>query len=209
VHVVTPGVDDAMLAPGTDGRSALLCVAAVTPHKGQDLLVEALAMVSDLPWTCTVVGPLLRDRAFVYRVRGLIKRHGLVDRVVLAGPQTGDELEASYAAADLFVLPSRSETYGMVVTESLMRGIPVLAARVGALPETLGAAPDGSVPGILVPQRDPAAFAGALRRWFTEATLPNQLRASARSRRDTLRGWPDAARELTTVLDHLESTWAA
>jgi glycosyltransferase involved in cell wall biosynthesis len=209
VHVVAPGTDSAPLATGTDGRSRLLCVAAVTRHKGQDLLVEALAGVAGLPWTCVCVGPLRRDPAFADRVRELIERHGLADRVVLAGPLSGDALEAAYAAADLVVLASQAETYGMVVAEALMRGIPVLATAAGAVPDTLGRGPDGSVPGILVPQRDPAAFGAALRRWLTEPDLPDQLRASARGRRPTLSGWPAAARELSAVLDHLESPWAA
>ena len=209
VHVVAPGTDRAPLASGTDGRSGLLCVASVTPHKGQDLLVTALARLADLPWTCVCVGPLRRDPAFVDRVRGLIDGHGLADRVVLAGPRTGDALEAGYAAADLVVLPSQAETYGMVAAEALMRGIPVLAAAVGAVPDTLGREPNGNVPGILVSERDPAAFAAALRRWLTDPELPDRLRASARRRRETLPGWAAAARELSTVLNHLESPWAA
>jgi glycosyltransferase involved in cell wall biosynthesis len=209
VHVVAPGTDHAPLAGGTDGRSELLCVAAVTPHKGQDLLVSALAELTDLPWACVCVGPLLRDPVFAGQVRALIDRHGLVDRVVLAGPRSGDALEASYAAADLIVLPSRAETYGMVVAEALMRGIPVLAMAAGAVADTLGRAPDGSVPGILVPEREPAALASALRRWLTEPDLPDRLRASARRRRESLSGWADASGELATVLGHLESTWAA
>ena len=209
VHVVAPGTDPAPLAAGTDGRSRLLCVAAVTPHKGQDLLVEALAGVAGLSWTCVCVGPLRRDPAFVDRVRGLIDRLGLADRVTLAGPRTGDALEASYAVADLVVLPSQAETYGMVVAEALMRGIPVLSAAVGAVPDTLGREPDGSVPGILVSERDPTAFAAALRRWLIEPDLPERLRAVARRRGRTLPGWPAAARELSTVLARLEPSWAA
>jgi glycosyltransferase involved in cell wall biosynthesis len=209
VHIVTPGTDPAPLATGTDGRSRLLCVAAVTPHKGQDLLVEALAGLDDVSWTCVCVGPLRRDPAFVDRVRRLIDGHGLTDRVMLAGPQTGDELEASYAAADLVVLPSQAETYGMVVTEALMRGIPVLAAELGAVPDTLGLTPGGGLPGILVDERDPKAFTAALRRWFTEPDLRDQLRTNARDRRRTLPDWAAAARELSKVLEHLESTWTA
>jgi glycosyltransferase involved in cell wall biosynthesis len=209
VHVVAPGTDSAPLATGTDGRSGLLCVAAVTEHKGQDLLVEALARVADLPWTCVCVGPLRREPAFADRVRGLIDRHGLAGRVRLAGPRSGDALAASYAAADLVVLASRGETYGMVVAEALMRGIPVLATAAGAVADTLGREPDGTVAGILVSERDPAAFAAALRRWLTEPDLPDRLRARARRRRSALPGWPAAARELAAVLDRLESPWAA
>jgi glycosyltransferase involved in cell wall biosynthesis len=209
VHVVAPGTDQAPRAAGTDGRSELLCVAALTPHKGQDLLVEALAGLTDLDWTCVCVGPLRRDPAFAARVRDLIDRHGLAGRVVLAGPRTGMALQAMYAEADLVVVPSKAETYGMVITEALRRGIPVLAAAVGAVPDTLGQAPDGSVPGILVPQRDPAAFRDALRWWLTEPELRDRLRESAAARARTLRGWAEAAGELATVLSHLEASWAA
>ena len=209
VHVVMPGTDPAPPARGTDGRSRLLCVAALTPHKGQDLLVTALAMVADLPWTCTCVGPLGRDPGFVARVRELIDRHGLAGRVTLAGPRTGPALEDSYAEADLVVLPSHAETYGMVVAEALMRGIPVQATAAGAIPDTLGRVSDGSVPGILVPGRDPAVLAAAVRRWLTEPDLPDRLRAVARQRRQALRGWADAARDLSAVIDHVGATWAA
>src|SRR5207245_672860 len=68
VHVATPGVDRARLAPGSDAGTQLLCVAAVTPPKGYDLLVEALAKVADLPWSCVCVGPLGRDPDFVERL---------------------------------------------------------------------------------------------------------------------------------------------
>ncbi|HET8759346.1 MAG TPA: glycosyltransferase, partial [Solirubrobacteraceae bacterium] len=64
VHVAAPGVDPAGRAAGTAGGGALLCVAAVTPGKGHDVLVDALATVGDLPWRCTCVGSLDRDAAF-------------------------------------------------------------------------------------------------------------------------------------------------
>jgi glycosyltransferase involved in cell wall biosynthesis len=209
VHVVPPGTDPAPLSSGTDGRSRLVCVAAVTPRKGQDLLVEALAAVGDLPWSCECVGPVRRDPAYVERLRDLIERRGLGDRITLAGPRTGEDLEAGYAAADLAVLPSRAEPYGMVVTEALARGIPVLATAVDGVPDTLGRAPDGNVPGILVPPEDPAALAGALRRWCTEPALRRRLRASAHLRRGGLDGWDTTARHWADVLDRVQQvSWS-
>jgi glycosyltransferase involved in cell wall biosynthesis len=189
VHVATPGVDPAPLAPGSDAGSQLLCVAALTPHKGHDVLADALAKVADLPWSCVCVGALSRDPDFVDRLRRQIGAYGLADRMPLVGPRTGDALDATYAAADLLVLASRGETYGMVVTEALARGIPVLATAANGLPESLGRAPDGSLPGILVEPDDPAALAGALRRWLREPDLRRRLRRSARARRTTLTGW--------------------
>ena len=64
---------------------------------------------------------------------------------------------------------SQTETYGMVVTEALARGIPVLATATGALPDTLGHAPDGSRPGLLVDPGDHEGLVAALRSWFDDA----------------------------------------
>ncbi|MGW0816256.1 glycosyltransferase family 4 protein [Streptomyces viridiviolaceus] len=203
VHVAVPGADIAPLAPGTDGVSRLLCVAAVTPRKGQHRLVEALAAVTDLPWSCVCVGGLGQDPEYVERLRALIRRYGLADRLELAGPRAGAELDASYAAADLMVLTSYAETYGMAVTEALARGVPVLATDVGGLPEALGRAPDGGVPGILVPPEDPAALAAELRGWFGEADVRRRLKSAARGRRAALNGWATTARSLAAVLRRL------
>ncbi|MEU7718714.1 glycosyltransferase family 4 protein [Streptomyces tibetensis] len=203
VHVAAPGADIAPLAPGTDGVSRLLCVAAVTPRKGQHRLVEALAAVSDLPWTCVCVGSLTQEPEYVDHLRSLIRKHGLEDRLELAGPKSGPALDASYATADLMVLTSYAETYGMAVTEALARGIPVLATDVGGLPEAVGRAPDGGVPGILVPPENPAAIAAELRGWFGEADVRRRLKAAARSRRAALDGWATTAQSLAAVLRRL------
>ncbi|KPI11597.1 glycosyl transferase group 1 [Actinobacteria bacterium OK074] len=205
VHVAAPGADIAPLASGTDGVSRLLCVAAVTPRKGQHRLVEALATVTELPWTCSLVGALTQDPEYVDRIRALIRHHGLDDRLHLAGPQAGAALDTSYATADLMVLTSYAETYGMAVTEALARGIPVLATDVGGLPEAIGRAPDGGVPGILVPPESPAALAAELRGWFGEADVRRRLKAAARGRRAALDGWATTARSLAGVLGRLRS----
>jgi glycosyltransferase involved in cell wall biosynthesis len=203
VHTVIPGTDPAPLAHGSGSTPRLLCVAAVTPRKGQDVLAEALAKVDDLPWSCEFVGSLDRDPRFTEHLRGVLDRHGLSDRVRLAGALTGEPLEAAYGAADLFVLASHAETFGMVFTEALARGIPVLATAVGAVPDTVGLASDGSIPGILVPPGDIDALADSLRRWLTTPPIHRDLTTSARDRRAGLQGWREASCRLTNVLDHL------
>ena len=201
VHVATPGVDPAPLAVGTDGMSRLVCVANVTPRKGQGLLAQALETVADLRWTCECVGGIRRETKYVERLR----QHRLGARFTLTGPRTGFALAATYATADLLVLPSRAETYGMVVTEALSRGVPVLTTNVDALPDTLGVAPDGSVPGLLVPADDVEALGAALRRWLTEPSLRERLRESARLRRETLTGWDVTARRVAEILQRQEA----
>lgn len=201
VRVVVPGVDPAPLAPGTDGASALLCVASVTERKGHDVLVGALSELGELGWSCSCVGPLTRDPGYVTRLRELVERRGLTGRVRFTGPRAGHQLAAAYAAADLLVLPSRAETYGMVLTEALARGIPVVASSVGGVPEAIGTAPDGALPGMLVPPGDPAALADALRHWLVTQEQRRLLREAARGRRGTLNTWTATSRRMAGVLD--------
>lgn len=194
VPVAVPGVDPAPLARGTDGATRLLCVGSITPTKGQDLLVDALGAVAARPFTCDLVGPLTRDPEHVATVRAAISLHGLDGRVRLVGPLAGPELDAAYAATDLLVLPSRVEAYGMVVTEALARGVPVLAADTGGVRDAL----DGG--GRLVPRRDAAALAAALRCWLTDPALRTGMRADALARRGRLDGWEVTSRCLAQVL---------
>ncbi len=116
------------------------------------------------------------------------------------GPRTGADLDRSYAAADLLVLASRAETYGMVVTEALARGLPVVAADVGGVTEALGHGADGTRPGLLVPPEDPAALGAALRAWLGDAELRGRLRRAARERRESLPGWSTTASVIAGVL---------
>lgn len=195
VYVAEPGVDAADPAPGTGGGGELLCVAAVTPHKGHDTLLDALAMVADRAWRCTCVGALDRDPAFTTRIRAA--RPG---RVRLAGVLTGGDLDAAYAVADVLVLPSRTETYGMVVTEALAHGLPVIGSEVGGMSEALGRLADGSRPGILVPPNDPAALARALRNWLVDPDLRTRLTAAALDRRESLPTWAATVEIVASML---------
>jgi len=200
VHVVEPGVDIADVAPGTTHGGELLCVGAVTPVKGYDVLVAALAGVRDRPWHCVCVGSLDLDPGFVDGLRDRAAEAGIVDRVRFVGPLTRTGLDRAYADADLLVLASRAETYGMVVTEALAHGLPVVATDVGGVREALGRAPDGSRPGVLVQPRDPLALAAALDRWLDDADRRESLRRAAQARRPTLSGWSEVSLRLSHVL---------
>jgi glycosyltransferase involved in cell wall biosynthesis len=201
VHVAEPGVDAADLAPGNDAGDALLCVAAVTPDKGHEVLLDALATATDLRWRCACIGSLERDPAYADGVRRRAHDGGLGERVRFAGPRTGRDLDRAYATADLLVLASYAETYGMVVTEALARGLPVIAAEVGGVTEALGHGDDGIRPGLLVPPGDPGALGAAVRAWLGDAELRTRLRRAARERRASLHGWPATTSVLAGVLE--------
>ena len=200
VHVAEPAVDAADLATGTTAGGSLLCVAAVTFDKGHDVLLDALAATTDLSWHCVCVGSLDRDPAFVAGLRRRCLDGGLGERVCFPGPRTGADLDRTYAAADLVMLASRAEAYGMVVTEALARGLPVLAADVGGVTAALGHGADGARPGMLVPPDDPAALGAALRTWLGDAELRGRLRQAAYERRESLCGWSATASVLAGVL---------
>jgi glycosyltransferase involved in cell wall biosynthesis len=195
--VAEPAVDPADLAHGTPSGGHLLCVATISPVKGHDVLVEALSGVRDLDWTCTCAGATTVDADFAALVAERAALHGLTERVRIRGALSGAALDLAYAEADLLVLPSRAETYGMVVTEALARGLPVIASDVGGVSEALGA----ERPGALVPADNPAALAGALRRWMTDAGWRLELQARARARRNQLGRWPATAERVVQVVD--------
>ena len=182
------------------GGDSLLCVAALTPDKGHDVLLDGLAMATDLSWRCECVGSLVRDPAFADRIRRRARSSGLGGRVRFPGARIGGKLDSAFAAADLLVLPSRAETYGMVVTEALARGLPVLAPDVGGVTEALGHGEDGTRPGLLLPPGDPAALGAALRAWLEDAELRDRLRVAARERRAQLRTWAATASAVAGVL---------
>jgi len=200
VHVAQPGVDAAELAPGTEAAGTFLSVAAVIPGKGHDVLLDALAPLAGLRWQCECVGSLERDPAFVERLRLRVLDGGMDGRVRFSGPQVEADLARSYAAADVLVLPSRAETYGMVIAEALARGLPVVAAEVGGVPEALGRSADGTRPGLLVPPGDPAALRDALRTWLEDAGLRRRLRSAARERRASLADWSTTTAAVAELL---------
>jgi len=199
VHVARPGADR-VAAPARPVRGHLICVGVLGHHKGQDLLVEALAELDDLDWHCVLAGPLDRHPDFVGRLQTRITRLGYGHRIRLSGVLTGAALSHAYTTADLLIAPSRSETYGMTVTEALAHGLPVLAAAVGGLPEALGSTADGTRPGQLVPPGDPAALAAALGAWLGDERHRHRLRAAARQRRAALRGWDQTTQEIASAL---------
>ena len=201
VHIAEPGVDPAEPAHGSASGGELLCVAAVTPNKGHDVLLAALATLPDLAWRCVCVGALSRDPDFVDHLQCEAQKSEIDDRVRFTGPLTGDKLAAAYAAADALVLASRGETYGMVVSEALARGLPVVATDVGGLPEALGQSADGRRPGLLVQPGDSAALAEALREWLVDSQLRQRLREAARERRQSLAGWSVTSGQISRVLE--------
>jgi len=196
LQVVMPGTARAALATGSaasQGALSLLCVAALIPRKGHALLIEALAGLRDRKWTLHCVGSTTRDAATAGSVRAAIAAQGLEARVHLHGD--ADALHAFYDQADVFVLPSLHEGYGMVLAEALARGLPVVSSTAGAIADTVP-----SAAGLLLPPGDGLALHRALARVLDEPGLRAELAAGARAARMRLPSWAQAVEHFAAAL---------
>jgi glycosyltransferase involved in cell wall biosynthesis len=199
IAVVVPGTGPAPLARGSSGPgTALLCVASLILRKGHLVLLEALHRLAALDWHLTCVGSAERDPACARSIAAAIDRLGLRQRVTLIGALAEADLGPVYDRADLFVLPSYHEGYGMVLAEALARGLPVVSTTAGAIPDTV---PDGA--GLLVPPGDAQALAAALRQVISAPELRARLSAGARAARRNLRSWDEATRRFAAALADL------
>jgi glycosyltransferase involved in cell wall biosynthesis len=200
ITVVEPGTDRAPLARGSrEGPLRLLCVATVNPGKGHDILLRALAAAaSDGNWHLTCAGSLDRHPPTVRRLRDRLRTEGLEARVSLVGDLDATALAACYDAADLFVLATLHETYGMAVAEALARGLPVVSTATGAIPDLVN-----EDAGLVVPPGDTDGLTFALARVLGDPALLARFAAGARRVRDRLPTWEEAVGKMAAALGHL------
>jgi len=200
--VAKPGTDPAPFARGSGlgvRGPHILSVGTLTPRKGHDLLIEALARISDLSWTCTIAGSLTRSPETTSALRASIAANRLGERIRLAGEIA--DLGSLYDSADLFVLASRHEGYGMVFAEALQRGLPVIGTTAGAIPEVV---PPSA--GLLVPPNDARLLADALRQLVADAGTRRRLAAGARAAAADLPRWEETAQKVSVFLRASKST---
>lgn len=203
VRVVPPGTDQARPAVGPEPGASprLLCVGTVSPRKGQDVLVRALAGVSDLPWICTCAGGLTHAPEFAESVVKLVRALGLEDRIDFPGELGAVELDSLYHCASLFVLATHYEGYGMVLTEAQKRGLPIVSTYGGAVPDTVH--PEA---GVLVSPGDERALSDALRELLTGsegAARRAGLAAGSLRHGRSLPDWSEAARAFERAVGEL------
>jgi glycosyltransferase involved in cell wall biosynthesis len=196
--VILPGTDRAPFAHGNNMPLCLLSVGAIGVRKSFDLLVEALAPLADRSWRLVIAGDRERDPAATARLDALIAQHRFGERIDVPGKVSPDQLEALYAGADLFVLASRFEGYGMAFAEALAHGLPVIGTTGGATPYTVPASA-----GRLVAPGDVGALTEALRELIDDNDVRRALAAGARIAAARLPSWADSGAAFSDLLARL------
>jgi glycosyltransferase involved in cell wall biosynthesis len=189
ISVVRPGCDPVPPASGSsDGVVRLLSVGSIVPIKGYDILLEAVAMLADLPWQLTIAGDRTRDPVTAAALDANIAAYGLTGKVAVLGALQHERIHELYMVSDMFVLASRFEGYGMALSEAIAHGLPVVSTKAGAIPETV---PTGA--GLLVPPGDATALAQALRRLICDTAERRRLATNARAAAGQFPTWFDSA----------------
>ncbi|MFO1297849.1 MAG: glycosyltransferase family 4 protein [Rubrivivax sp.] len=178
-------------------------MASVIARKGHVVLIEALAGLREQAWVLHCVGSLTMDPHAAAAARAAAQAHDLAGRVHWHGVVEGERLREHYAAADLFVLPSLFEGYGMVLAEALAHGLPVVATDTGNAARLLsGDVPgDAGGAGIVVPPGNAVALRAALAALMSEPARRHALAAAARAARSRLPRWDGCCARWEAVLN--------
>jgi glycosyltransferase involved in cell wall biosynthesis len=196
ITVAEPGTEPAARATGSGGPERLiLAVGAVSQRKGYDVLIDALGELAELPWSLVVVGATDRNPAAYDAVSRAVARNRLDGRVRFEGALSDDALAGLYARADLFVMPSRYEGYGMVLAEAMARGLPIVATTGGAAAETV---PDAAA--LKVPPGNVTELRVAIARALGDGQLRAELAGASWAAGQALPRWDDTARTIASVI---------
>ncbi len=195
IAVAAPGTDRAARACGTGSPLQLLSVGSVVPRKALDTLVRALAPLQHHCWRLAIVGPTDRDPQALATLQAAIGETGLGERVTLVGPAGPQELAEFYAGADVFVMPSLYEGYGMALAEAMARGLPIICTTGGAAATT---APDAAA--IKVAPGDVRALSNAVGRVLGDAGLRRRMGDASWAAGQELPPWEHTARIIAGVI---------
>lgn len=214
VRVIPPGVDLARFQPGNKaaardklgwplGEHALLYVGRIEALKGIDTLIRAMHFVRDqapeLPFRVRIVGGDLEERfdaleGEMARLRAFIYALGLQDQIEFLGSRSQEELPDYYAAADVVVMPSYSESFGMVALEAMASGRPVIASNVGGLTYLV----QNGETGYHVREGRPEELAGRVLTLLGDEAALQRIGAAARGVAETY-SWARAAGEIEAL----------
>ena len=208
VHVVTPGVDLDLFRPGDSALArehlgladepVILYVGRIEPLKGLDVLLEAVPMLDAARSRLLIVGGTPGRDAELERLRRRARELGIAERVTFTGALKQTDLPDYYRAADVFVLPSYSESFGLVALEAMACATPVVASRVGGLKTFIL---DGHT-GYLIPWHCPDPFAQRIDMLLSNPPLRETMGSAAADHARSM-SWSASAENLSRLYSSL------
>lgn len=195
ITVAMPGTNPALRSSGTGTPLQLLSVGAILPRKGYNILVKALEPLSALDWRLTIAGAQDRDPETADALKKLIDDLGLTERISLPGIVVPATLERFYDTADVFVMPTLFEGYGMVLAEAMACGLAIVSTRGGAAAFTV---PDHAA--VKVAPGHVEDLTEALRTVMTDLKLRKKLADAAWEAGRKLPTWNESARKVAAVI---------
>jgi glycosyltransferase involved in cell wall biosynthesis len=204
IVIARPGCDGAIEGNfehfGAAGRLRLLFVGSCVPQKGIEDLIEALALIRDLPLLLELAGNNDIDPRFIRKLMNRIQDLGLQQQIFFHGLVDPRELGHLYASADIFIFPSHYEGYGIALAEAMKAGLPIVAAQSGPVAEILADKQNA----LIVPKSDPEALAMAIRTLAEDSALRERFGRRSRELSDHLPSWRDTGE---VVKEALRALW--
>jgi len=202
VEAILPGLKSTYRRPvaaRSSGSPTILTVATLLPGKGLVQMLSALERLRELEWRWEIIGDSKLDPAFAQELSVHLNRSSLRDRVFLRGAIAPEVVEAAYDRAHVFALPSRFETCSMATMEAMARGLPVVAFRVGGLPDLI---PEISRRALASPG-DMDAFAGRLGMLIEDAGERNDFGQANLEASRRFPSWEDTGGAVESLLREL------
>lgn len=194
ITVAPPGFDRPLVDRKPADPPLVLSVGLLAPRKGHDILLDALGHLKTLPWQAEIVGKA-HDPNYGADLYKQTRALGIESRVAFTGELEQSALTARFNAAAVFVLATRYEGYGMVLSEAMLYRLPIVSCRIGAVPTTVGKA------AVLVSPDDPCGLASALRRVLQDTREAERLSRLAFQHSSGLPQWRDTAHVFLAVLE--------
>ncbi|MDP8248106.1 MAG: glycosyltransferase family 4 protein [Candidatus Tritonobacter lacicola] len=203
VKVVYPGFDrilpGRLESPNIDGSGAvrLLFVGEVRPRKGLEYLIEAVAMLKDMDIFLSIVGDLTFESDYYEALRGKARELEIEERVLFLGRVPSEELTAQYRSADIFILSSLLEGFGIVLLEAMSFGLPIIATKAGSIPELV----EDGINGFLVDRASSVGLARAIKKLISDPALKKKMSVANLEKVERFDSWDEAALKVCRAIE--------
>lgn len=196
IHTVLPGVERGETSKGSNNSTVnLLCVGSIIERKGHKDLLLALSELTKLDWHLDCIGSTDFDAALFVELKQILETKQLTNKVTFHGSVSEEAILNGYTKADVFVLPSLFEGYGMAYAEAIVRGLPVIGTTAGAIPDTVP-----KTCGILVEPSNIQSLRQALQKMIMDKELRNQYHEAAIKAELSFPTWESSAGAFFKIL---------